>query len=231
MSTLSIRRRAAVISLLVVSIACFCFLPLTSASRAAETSHAESPMPGMAGVSSRMPGMSGPMSGMSSKMQMTSAQMMGDMNMAGTHYLYVWLGAASRNAPDRLASIDFRRASPDYGKVVGWALVPGPGGIDNEPHHCMIAANMRMIACGGLLSFMRHQPGLFFFDISNPAHPRYLFSRRTTLSAVTDDLRPLPDGGFLVTDMGSSSGGSPGGARQPCRRSRPCGVSRLGGGS
>jgi len=154
--------------------------------------------------------MSGPMSGMSSKMQMTSAQMMGDMNMAGTHYLYVWLGAASRNAPDRLASIDFRRASPDYGKVVGWALVPGPGGIDNEPHHCMIAANMRMIACGGLLSFMRHQPGLFFFDISHPAHPRYMFSRQTTLSAVTDDLRPLPDGGFLVTDMGSSTGGSPG---------------------
>jgi len=130
--------------------------------------------------------------------------------MAGTHYLYVWLGDAARSAPDRLAAIDFRRGSPDYGKVVGWALVPGPGGIDNEPHHCMIAASMRMIACGGLLSFMRRQPGLFFFDIANPAHPRYMFSRETTLSAVTDDLRPLPDGGFLVTDMGSSTGGSPG---------------------
>lgn len=145
--------------------------------------------------------------GMSSN---TEAQMMGDMNMAGTHYLYVWLGDAARRAPDRLAAVDFRRGSPDYGKVVGWALVPGPGGIDNEPHHCMIAMNMRTLACGGLLSFLRHQPGLFFFDISHPAHPRFLFSRRTKLSAVTDDLRPLPDGGFLVTDMGSATGGTPG---------------------
>ncbi|MCL2395263.1 MAG: selenium-binding family protein, partial [Acidimicrobiaceae bacterium] len=139
-----------------------------------------------------------------------SAQIMGDMNMAGTSYLYVWLGDAARKAPDRLAAIDFRRNSPHYGQVTGWALVPGPGGIGNDPHHCMIAANMRMIACGGILSFLRHQPGLFFFDISDPAHPKYLFSRSTPLSGGTDDLRPLPDGGFLVTDMGSATGGSPG---------------------
>jgi selenium-binding protein 1 len=139
-----------------------------------------------------------------------NAQMMGDMNVAGTSYLYVWLGDAARRAPDRVAAIDFRRNSPRYGQVTGWALVPGPGGIDNEAHHCMIAADMRILACGGLLSVLRHQPGLFFFDISDPTHPRYLFSRETRLSGVTDDLRPLPDGGFLVTDMGSATGGSPG---------------------
>ena len=148
------------------------------------------------------------MPGMSSEAM--NAQIMGDMNMAGTHYLYVWAGDAARRAPDRLATIDFRRNSPNYGRVIDWTLVPGPGGIDNEPHHCMIAANMRMLACGGLLSALRHQPGMFFFDISNPTHPRYLFSRRTKLSAITDDFRPLPDGGFLVTDMGSATGGAPG---------------------
>jgi selenium-binding protein 1 len=150
-----------------------------------------------------------PAQAMSGMGRMT-AQMMGDMNQTGTNYLYVWLGDAARRASDRLAAVDFRRGSPHYGQVTGMTLVPGPGGIDNEPHHCMIATNMRMIACGGLLSVLRHQPGLFFFDISDPAHPRYLFSRQTTLSAVTDDLRPLPDGGYLVTDMGSASGGTPG---------------------
>jgi selenium-binding protein 1 len=139
-----------------------------------------------------------------------SVQMIGDMNMVGTHYLYVWVGDAARRAPDRLAAVDFQLDSPNYGSVVGWAQVPGPGGIDNEPHHCMIAASMKVIACGGLLSVLRQQPGLFFFDISNPAQPRYMFSRQTKLSAVTDDLRPLPDGGFLVTDMGSATGGAPG---------------------
>jgi selenium-binding protein 1 len=154
----------------------------------------------------RMP----PMDARGATALVTRAAMMGDMNMAGTHYLYVWVGDAARRASDRLAAIDFRRNSRDYGKVVGWALVPGPGGVDNEPHHCMIAMSMRMIACGGLLSVLRHQPGLFFFDVSNPAHPRYMFSRQPMVSAVTDDLRPLPDGGFLVTDLGSASGGTPG---------------------
>ena len=149
-----------------------------------------------------------PMMGASrTKALVARAAMMGDMNMAGTSYLYVWLGDAARRAPDRLAAIDFQRNSPNYGKVVGWALVPGPGGVDNEPHHCMIAMSMKMIVCGGLLSTLRHQPGLFFFDISDPAHPRYLFSRQPTLSGFTDDPRPLPDGGFLITDLGSANGG------------------------
>jgi hypothetical protein len=161
------------------------------------------------GSMANMPGPPG-MGASGTNARVARAAMMGDMNMAGTSYLYVWVGDAARTAPDRLAAIDFRRSSPDYGKVVGWALVPGSGGIDNEPHHCMIAMSMRMIACGGLLSVLRHQPGLFFFDISDPAHPRYLFSRRTKLSAITDDLRPLPDGGYLVTDLGSASGGTPG---------------------
>jgi selenium-binding protein 1 len=135
---------------------------------------------------------------------------MGAMNMAGTTYLYVWAGDAARRAPDRLAAIDFRRSSPDYGKVVGWAPVPGTDGIDNEPHHCMISLSMKVLACGGLLSVLQHHPGLFFFDISNPAYPRFMFTRDATLSAVTDEEAPLGGGGYLVTDMGSATGGAPG---------------------
>jgi len=130
--------------------------------------------------------------------------------MAGTRYLYVWAGDAARRAPDRLAVIDFRRNSREYGKVIGWALVPGPDGIDNEPHHCMISLNMQIIACSGLLSLLHHHPSLFFFDISNPAHPRFMFSRYPRLSGITDEEAPLGDGGYLATDMGSATGGSPG---------------------
>ena len=135
-------------------------------------------MPGMSGSS--MPGISGPvMPGMSANAALR-AQEMGAMNMAGTTYLYVWAGDAARRAPDRLAAIDFRRSSPDYGKVVGWAPVPGTDGIDNEPHHCMISLSMKVLACGGLLSVLQHHPGLFFFDISNPAYPRFMFTRDAT---------------------------------------------------
>jgi hypothetical protein len=175
-----------------------------------------SSMPGMSGSS--MPGMSGcSMPGMSessmpgmSPSPAIRAQEMGAMNMAGTTYLYVWAGDAARRAPDRLAAIDFQRNSPDYGKVVGWAPLPGPDGVGNEPHHCMISLNMKIVACSGLLSVLHHHPDLFFFDISNPAHPRFMFARDPSLSAVGDEEAPLGDGGYLVTDMGSPTGGAPG---------------------
>ena len=43
-----------------------------------------------------------------------------------------------------------------------------------------------------------------------PRHPRFLFSTSGTLSNITDDFLPLKDGGFLVTQMGSHTGGTPG---------------------
>ena len=43
-----------------------------------------------------------------------------------------------------------------------------------------------------------------------PRRPRFLFSTSGTLSNITDDFLPLKDGGFLVTQMGSHTGGTPG---------------------
>jgi selenium-binding protein 1 len=125
-------------------------------------------------------------------------------------YLYVWAGDSQRAAPDRIVTIDYDPHSPRYGAVVGMTEVPGPGGIDNEPHHCGLSADQRILACGGLLSVLRHQNGIFFFDVSNPAAPRFMFSTRASQSSVTDAFVPLPTGGFLVTQMGSATGGSPG---------------------
>ena len=132
---------------------------------------------------------------------------------ASTHtgeYLYAWAGDAQRKVPDRLVAIDYDAHSPRYGTVVGTAEVPGPGGIGNEPHHCGLSADQHILACGGLLSVLRHQHGIFFFDVSHPDAPRFLSSAGTLHSSITDAFIPLPSGGFLVTMMGSATGGSPG---------------------
>jgi selenium-binding protein 1 len=124
--------------------------------------------------------------------------------------LYVWSGDQARVAPDFLAVIDFDEDSRNYGKVIRTVPVPGPGSSGNEPHHCHLSADKNVLACGGLLSLLRGQNSIFFFDVSQPRRPRFLFSTSGTLSNITDDFLPLNDGGFLVTQMGSHTGGVPG---------------------
>ena len=124
--------------------------------------------------------------------------------------LYVWAGDQARVAPDFLAVIDFDEDSPRYGRVIRTVPVPGPGGSGNEPHHCHLSADKTILACGGLLSLLRGQNSIFFFDVSEPRRPRFLTSAIGTLSNVTDDFLPLEKGGFLVTQMGSHTGGAPG---------------------
>jgi len=124
--------------------------------------------------------------------------------------LYVWAGDQARVAPDFLAVIDFDEDSPRYGKVIRTVPVPGPGGSGNEPHHCHLSADKNILACGGLLALLRGQNSIFFFDVSDARRPRFLFSTSGTLSNITDDFLPLAEGGFLVTQMGSHTGGTPG---------------------
>jgi len=124
--------------------------------------------------------------------------------------LYVWTGDQARVAPDFLAVIDFDEDSPRYGKVIRTVPVPGPGASGNEPHHCHLSADKNILACGGLLALLRGQNSIFFFDVSDARRPRFMFSTSGTLSNITDDFLPLEKGGFLVTQMGSHTGGTPG---------------------
>ena len=124
--------------------------------------------------------------------------------------LYVWASDQAHRSPDFLAVIDFDRRSPDYGKVLRTVPIPPPGNIGNEPHHCHTNVTHTILACGGLLSVLKGQNDIFFFDISNAPHPTFLFSTRAPHSSITDDFLPLPNGGFLVTNMGSASGGAGG---------------------
>src|SRR5437763_4618959 len=124
--------------------------------------------------------------------------------------LYIWAGDQARVHPDFLAVIDFNEHSPHYGRVLRTVPLPPPGNVGNEPHHCHLSADKIILACGGLLSVLSGQPGIFFFDVSNARHPVFLFSTSAPNSSITDDFLPLPGGGFLVTQMGSATGGAPG---------------------
>lgn len=124
--------------------------------------------------------------------------------------LYVWASDQAGVAPDFLAVIDFDRTSRSYGKVLKTVPVPPPGNTGNEPHHCHTSIDQKILACGGLLSVLKGQNDIFFFDITDARSPRFLRSTRAPNSSITDDFLALPGGGFLVTNMGSASGGAGG---------------------
>jgi len=124
--------------------------------------------------------------------------------------LYIWASDAAGVAPDFLTVIDFDRKSPEYGKVLKTVPLPPPGNTGNEPHHCHTSEDQTILACGGLLSVLKGQNDIFFFDITDARNPKFLSSTKAPNSSITDDFLPLPGGGFLVTNMGSASGGAGG---------------------
>jgi selenium-binding protein 1 len=124
--------------------------------------------------------------------------------------LYVWAGDDARKSPDFLAVVNFDEASPDYGKVLRTVPLPGPGNLGNEPHHCHLSEDGNVLACGGLLSVLRGQNDIFFFDVSQAGDPKLIKATRAAHASIIDEFYPLPGGGFLVTAMGSETGGAPG---------------------
>jgi len=125
-------------------------------------------------------------------------------------YLYVWAGDQARQAPDFLAVVDFDERSPDYGKLIATVPLPPPGESGNEPHHVGLSADGRVLATGGLLSVLKGQKEIFFWDVSQPAAPRFIAAADPPQSAITDEFYPLAGGGFLVTMMGGAQGHAPG---------------------
>jgi hypothetical protein len=124
--------------------------------------------------------------------------------------LYIWAGDMARVAPDFLAVVDYDENSSNYGKVIRTVPIPPPGNVGNESHHCHLSADKKILACGGLLSLLSAQNGIFFFDVSQARDPKFLFSTSAVESSITDDFLPIREGGFLVTQMGSASGFAPG---------------------
>jgi selenium-binding protein 1 len=124
--------------------------------------------------------------------------------------LLVWTSDEAHRAPDFVAVIEFNRDSPNYGKVLRTVPLSGASAFGNEPHHVGLSRDGRTMALGGLLSVLRGQDQVFFFDVTNPRQPTFIRSDNPPESSITDELIPLSNGGFLVSFMGGANGTHPG---------------------
>ena len=140
--------------------------------------------------------------------------MAGDYSAGGDEerprHLFICAGDQARKAPDFLAVINFDERSGDYGQVIATRAFPAPDATGNEPHHIGLSHDGKTVVCGGLLSVLKGQKEVFFFDVSDPADPKFLSAANPPLSSITDEFHALPDGGFLVTMMGGPAGHAPG---------------------
>ena len=125
-------------------------------------------------------------------------------------YLYVWTGDQARKNADFLAVVNFEENSPNYGKVITTVPLPAPGNTWNEPHHVGLSRDGKVLAAGGLLSVLKGQKEIFFFDLSNPESPKFISAADPPQSSITDEFYALAGGGFLVTMMGGAQGHHPG---------------------
>jgi selenium-binding protein 1 len=89
--------------------------------------------------------------------------------------------------------------------VINVVPLPPPGNTGNEPHHCHMNSTKTILGCGGLLSLLKGQNGIFFFDVKDAKKPRFLFSAKAVESSMTDDFMPLENGGFLISLICKSS--------------------------
>ena len=125
-------------------------------------------------------------------------------------YLFVWTGDQARKAADFLAVVNFDQTARNYGKIITTVPLPAPGNTWNEPHHVGLSVDGGILACGGLLSVLKGQKEVFFFDVSDPVNPKFITSADPPQSGITDEFYGLPGGGFLVTMMGGAEGHHPG---------------------
>ncbi|KAG7001344.1 56kda selenium binding protein (SBP56) [Physcia stellaris] len=118
---------------------------------------------------------------------------------------YFWTAAGDNDHADFLAA--YSLDDDTFGTFLWLVDVPTSG---NSPHHLGSSKDGKTLVGGGLLSLLKVQDTAFYFDVSNPYRPAFKKSNRALTSAVTDEIRAKPDGGFLITYMGSAAGTSPG---------------------
>jgi selenium-binding protein 1 len=124
--------------------------------------------------------------------------------------MLVWAGDKAHVAPDFLTVVDFDPASAGYGRVLRTVPLSGASAVGNEPHHVGLSSDGRTLALGGLLSVLRSQDQVFFFDVSDPRRPTFIRSDNPPDASITDEFGALGNGGFLVTFMGGGNGAAPG---------------------
>lgn len=64
----------------------------------------------------------------------------------------------------------------------------------NSPHHLGPSKDGKTLVGGGLLSLLKTQDTAFYWDVSDPYHPKFSHSNRALLSSITDEIRAKPEG-------------------------------------
>ncbi|KAH6674223.1 hypothetical protein B0J14DRAFT_589553 [Halenospora varia] len=118
---------------------------------------------------------------------------------------YFWTAAGDNQHADFLAT--YSLDDDTFGEFIWLTDVPSSG---NSPHHLGSSLDGKTLVGGGLLSLLKTQDTAYYFDVSNPYRPTFKKSNRAILAAITDEIRAKPDGGFLITYMGSAAGTAPG---------------------
>ncbi|KAK7421190.1 hypothetical protein QQX98_002320 [Neonectria punicea] len=118
---------------------------------------------------------------------------------------YFWTGAGDNKHKDFLATVSLDDET--FGTFIDITDVPTSG---NSPHHLGPSTDGQLLVGGGLLSLLKTQDTAFYFDTSDPYHPKFSHSNRGVLSSIVDEIRAKPEGGFFITYMGSAVGTSPG---------------------
>ena len=107
---------------------------------------------------------------------------------------YFWTGAGDNHHKDFLATVSLD--DDTFGQFVHIADVPSSG---NSPHHLNPSIDGKLLVGGGLLSLLKLQDTAFYFDASDPYHPKFSHSNRALLSSIADEIRAKPEGGFFIT--------------------------------
>ncbi|KAH7017069.1 hypothetical protein EDB80DRAFT_634912 [Ilyonectria destructans] len=118
---------------------------------------------------------------------------------------YFWTGAGDNKHKDFLATVSLDDKT--FGTFIDITDVPSSG---NSPHHLGPSTDGQLLVGGGLLSLLKTQDTAFYFDTSDPYHPKFSHSNRGLLGSIVDEIRAKPEGGFFITYMGSAVGTSPG---------------------
>lgn len=66
--------------------------------------------------------------------------------------------------------------------------------VATPPHHLGPSKDGKTLVGGGLLSLLKTQDTAFYWDVSDPYHPKFSHSNRALLSSITDEIRAKPEG-------------------------------------
>ena len=92
--------------------------------------------------------------------------------------LYVWAGDQARVAPTSWPSSTSTKTRPRYGRVISTVPVPPPATLATSRTTATCRPTRTSWPAAGCSACCSGQNSIFFFDVSTPRHPKFLFSTR-----------------------------------------------------